>query len=70
MSWYWDPAIAVHRDKPDKGNALYGWILGAEFDLKYIGVDFKTEYNFSTELKKLMEASDKWALEGSLFLRI
>ena len=70
MSWYWDPAIAIHRDNPDKGNAVYGWILGAEFDLIYIGADFKTEYNFSSELKKLMEASDKWAIEGSLFLRI
>ena len=70
MSWYWDPAIAIHRDNPKKGNAVYGWILGGEFDLIYVGADFKAEYNFSSELKKLMESSDKWAIEGSLFLRI
>lgn len=70
MSWYWDPAIAIHRKKPDKGNALYGWVLGAECDFNNFGADFKTAYNFSTELKKLLEASDKWSVEGSIFLRI
>lgn len=70
MSWYWDPAIAIHRKKPDKGNALYGWILGAECDFNNFGADFKTAYNFSTELKKLLEASDKWSVEGSIFFRI
>ncbi len=70
ISWYWDPAIAIHRNKPDKGNAVYGWILGAEVDFKNYGADFKTEYNYSSELKKLMETTDKWAVEGSIFLRI
>ncbi|HPS87815.1 MAG TPA: hypothetical protein PLY36_13780 [Spirochaetota bacterium] len=70
MSWYWDPAIAVHRDNPGKGNAVYGWIIGVDADFVFIGADFKAEYNFSSELKKLIEASDKWAVEGSLFFRI
>jgi hypothetical protein len=70
MSWYWDPAVAIHRDNSEKGNAVYGWILGAEFDLIFIGADFMAEYNFSSELKKLVETSDKWAIEGSLFFRI
>ncbi len=70
MSWYWDPAIAIHRDKPSKGNAVYGWILAAEADFVNYGGDLKTQYNYSTELKKLMEASDKWSVEGSLFFRI
>jgi len=70
MSWYWDPAIAIHRNTPSKGNGAYGWILGGELDFKTYGADFKTEYNFSTELKKLIETSDKWAVEGSMFLRI
>ena len=70
ISWYWDPAIAIHRKNPDKGNALYGWIFGADCDFKHFGAEFKTEYNFSTELKTLLEASDKWSVEGSIFLRI
>jgi hypothetical protein len=70
MSWYWDPAIAIHRKTHSKGNGAYGWILGGEIDFKNYGADFKTEYNFSTELKKLIETSDKLAVEGSIFLRI
>ncbi len=70
ISWYWDPAIAIHRDSPDKGYDVYGWILGAEANFKHFGADFTTEYNFSTELKKLIETSDKWAVEGSVFFRI
>ena len=30
----------------------------------------KAEYNYSGDLKKLIETADKWAVEGSLFLRI
>ncbi len=70
MSWYWDPAVSIHRDDPGKGNAVYGWILGCDFDFVHFGGDMKTEYNFSSDLKKLVEASDKWAVEGSLFVRI
>lgn len=69
-SWYWDPALAIHRDNPEKGNSLYGWIIGCDFDFIYFGGDLMAEYNFSSELKKLVETSDKWAVEGSLFLRI
>jgi len=70
VSWYWDPAIAIHRNSPDKGNGAYGWIFGGEIDFKNYGADFTTEYNFSTELKKLVETTDKWAVEGSMFFRI
>lgn len=70
MSWYWDPAIAIHRNNPGKGNSLYGWIIGGELAFKNFGADCKAEYNFSDDLKKLIEASDKWAVEGSLFFRI
>lgn len=70
MSWYWDPAVRIHRDNPGKGNALYGWIIGCDFDLIYFGGEIKAEYNYSGDLKKLVEASDKWAVEGSLFVRI
>jgi hypothetical protein len=70
VSWYWDPAIAIHRNTPDKGNAVYGWIFGGKIDFKNFGADFTTEYNFSTELKKLVETTDKWAVESSMFFRI
>lgn len=70
MSWYWDPAVRVHRKNPGKGNAVYGWIIGCDFDLIHFGGDMKAEYNFSNDLKKLVEAADKWAVEGSLFARI
>ncbi len=70
ISWYWDPAIAIHRNSPSKGNGAYGWILGMNIDFKNFGLDFMTEYNYSTELKKLIETSDKFAVEGSMFFRI
>jgi len=70
VSWYWDPAIALHREEPDKGNSLYGWIIGCDLDFKHFGGDLKAEYNYSDDLKKLVEASDKWSVEGSIFLRI
>lgn len=69
MSRFWDPAVSVHRDS-GSGNSIYGWIIGAELDLKYIGAELRADYNFSSELKKLVEASDKWAVEASLFARI
>ncbi|HOP63700.1 MAG TPA: hypothetical protein PK358_01575 [Spirochaetota bacterium] len=70
VSWYWDPAIMIHRNNPEKGNAVYGWIIGCNFDIVHFGGDMKAEYNFSSDLKKLVEAADKWAVEGSLFVRI
>lgn len=70
MSWYWDPAVAIHRNKPSKGNAVYGWILGANVDFVMFGAELMVERNFSSELKKLLETTDKWAVEGSLFFRI
>lgn len=70
MSWYWDPAIAIHRKDSSKGNAVYGWVLAGEADFEMFGGDLKAQYNYSTELKKLLECTDKWSLEGSLFFRI
>jgi len=70
MSWYWDPAIQIHRKNQNKGNSVYGWILGASYDFKNFGADCKTEYNFSSDLKALIEAADKWAVDGSVFFRI
>lgn len=70
ISWYWDPAVRIHRKDSGKGNAVYGWIIGCDFDFVHFGGDMKAEYNYSGDLKKLIETADKWAIEGSLFLRI
>lgn len=70
VSWYWDPAIEIHRKNPGKGDAVYGWIIGCEADFIHFGGDLKAEYNFADDLKKLVEAADKWAVEGSIFFRI
>ncbi len=70
VSWYWDPSIQIHRKDPGKGNAVYGWIIGCEADFIHFGGDLKAEYNYADDLKKLVEAADKWAVEGSMFFRI
>lgn len=70
MSWYWDPAVAIHRDKPEKGNDIYGWIIGCEVDLIIFGGEIVAQRNFSRDLRMLVETADKWSIEGSLFFRI
>lgn len=70
ISRFWDPAVSIHRNTTKSGNSIYGWIMGFDLDLKYVGAELKTDYNFSRELKILVEASDKWAVEGSLFVKI
>ncbi len=69
VSWYWDPAVAIHRET-GSGYDLWGWILGLDFGTDTIGLESKVVYNYSTELRKLVEAADKWSFEGSLFFRI
>lgn len=69
LSWYWDPAVAVHREK-GTDNDLWGWVLGLDFGTDMIGLETKIVYNYSDDLKKLVETADKWSFEGSLFFRI
>lgn len=70
MSWYWDPAISIHRTNPGKGNAIYGWIIGCEFELFMFGAGITAQRNFSRDLRMLSETADKWSVEGNLFFRI
>ncbi|MFA5519442.1 MAG: hypothetical protein WDA74_09315 [Spirochaetota bacterium] len=70
MSWYWDPAISIHRTNPDRGNAIYGWIIGCEFELFMLGAGITAQRNFSKDLRMLSETADKWSVEGNLFFRI
>lgn len=70
LSWYWDPAISIHRNNPDKGNDIYGWIIGCEMDLVIFGGEVSAQRNYSKDLRMLAETADKWSVEGSLFFRI
>ena len=70
MSWYWDPAISIHRNNPGKGNSVYGWIIGAEFEFFMFGAGITAQRNFSRDLRMLTETADKWSVEGNLFFRI
>ncbi len=66
---FWDPAVAVHRDS-GSGYSVNGWIFKAEFNMPLGGFYFMVNKNYSEELRKLVEATDKLALEGCLYLRI
>lgn len=68
-SRFWDPAVAVHRDDGD-GYEVDGWIFKIEYNMPLGGAHFMINKNYSYELRKLIEATDKLAIEGSLFLRI
>jgi hypothetical protein len=70
LSRYWDPAIKIHRDNPQKGYGVYGCIIGSDFNFVYLGGGLRAMYNFSSELEKLAESVDKWSFEGNLFLKI
>ncbi len=68
MSKYWDPAIAIHRDS---GNSLSvtGWILMLDWSIPWGGAQLKMNRNYSDELKKLLEATDKTCYEASIYFR-
>ncbi len=68
-SRFWDPAIAVHRES-GTGYSVDGWIFKIEYNMPFGGAHFMVNKNYSKELRKLIEATDKLAIEGSLFLRI
>ena len=70
MSWYWDPAVSIHRNNPEKGNDIYGWIIGCEIDFVIFGGEVSAQRNYSKDLRMLTETADKWSAEGSLFFRL
>lgn len=69
LSRFWDPGIAVQREK-GSGYAVNGWLASITLDHPLAGIEFMVNYNYSKELRKLIEAADKFAIEGSLFVRI
>lgn len=68
-SWYWDPAIHVHRDR-GTGNSLWGWILGFDANFEMFGCNARVVYDYSDEIKKLVETSNKWSFDISAYFRI
>ncbi len=69
ISWYWDPAVYVHRDN-GTGYDVWGFILGCDIDFVLFGFEAKVVYDYSSELKKLVETTNKFSVEGSAFFRI
>ncbi|HNX59426.1 MAG TPA: hypothetical protein PKK43_10020 [Spirochaetota bacterium] len=69
LSRFWDPGVAVQREK-GSGYSVNGWLASIKLDHPIAGIEFMVNYNYSKELRKLIEAADKYAIEGSLFVRI
>ncbi|MGL4370291.1 MAG: hypothetical protein ACRCUT_11570 [Spirochaetota bacterium] len=65
---YWDPGIAIHRTR-GQGYDLFGGFCSLAYERPIAGAEFNINYNYSKELRKLIEAADKLALEGSVFFR-
>ena len=68
ISRFWDPAIPIHRET-GHDYWITGGFIGTSFSLPFCGIELKAVKNYSQELRKLVEAADKWAFEGSLFIR-
>ncbi len=68
-SRFWDPAIAVHRESGD-GYSVDGWIFKIDYSMPFGGAHFMVNKNYSQELRKLIEATDKLAIEGCIYLKI
>ena len=70
VSSYWNPGLSAQRNSSRKGNTVYGWSTGYMFDLYLIGGEFKTQYNYSKELKTLTETVDKVSMSFNIFARL
>lgn len=68
VSRFWDPAIPVHRES-GQDYWIFGGFLGMSFNIPWCGIELKAIKNYSQELRKLTESADKWAFEGSLYIR-
>jgi hypothetical protein len=69
MGKYWDPGIAVQRNKGASLTAV-GYIFKCTYEAPIWGAELMVDYNYSGELRKLIESTDKVALECSAYFRI
>ena len=65
---FYDPAISYHSKHSD--NDTGGWFAMIDGSAPYITLSIKASYNESNELDKLVEAVDKYVIEGSASFRI
>ncbi len=68
ISSFWDVGVPIHSNN-DVGYALFGGFFGIDFNTKYFGINIKSSYNHSPELRKLIEAADKFMLDPSIYAR-
>ncbi len=68
LSRYWDVAIPVHRESGE-GYTLTGGFLEFKWESPWYGIELKGAYNYSSELRKLVETADKFMIETSIFAR-
>jgi hypothetical protein len=68
ISRFWDVAIPVHRES-GSGYSLKGGFFSLGWNTTFIGADFNCSYNYSQELRKLVETADKFMVEASVFAR-
>jgi hypothetical protein len=71
LSSYWDPSVPIHRETTtlEDNYKLYGWFFATKWEYTFAGMEFKVSKNYSDELRKLVETSDKYMIETSLFMR-
>ncbi len=69
MSSFWDPGIAVHRES-GSGYRITGWLLAIDFNWNFLSLDLAVYKNYSDELRKLVEAADKYAFEFSVDIKL
>lgn len=68
ISRYWDPAVSLQRSH-GSSNTIYGGFTSLQYQHPLAGAELKVAYNYSQELRKLIETADKWMFEGSLYFR-
>lgn len=65
---FYDPAMSYHSKHTD--NDAGGWFAMIDGTAPYITLSIKASYNDASELDKLIEAVDKYVIEGSASFRI
>lgn len=66
----WLQGFQVKAYNRGTGYSVNGWIFKIEYNMPLGGFHFMVNKNYSEEIRKLVEAADKLAIEGSLFFRI
>ena len=72
LSRYWDVAIPYNRESGDSYH-VYGYVFAIESRFFVwggipLGIELKASKNYAPELRKLVETTDKYALEMSAYI--